>query len=83
MPDNKLPDETQTAIEFLVRTAKKQGVLIAGFAICDDEKHLAMMNFGTDSRFTSNLAFYREACEVTERKMKEGNTIRHNLSEVV
>lgn len=83
MADNKLPEDTQTAIEFLVRTAKKDGVLIAGFAICDDEKHLAMMNFSTDSRFAANAAFYKEACEVTERKIKQGNTIRHNLSEVV
>ena len=83
LADNKLPDETQTAIEYLVRTAKKEGVLIAGFAICDDEKHMAVMNFGTDSRFANNLEFYREACALTQKKIEQGNVVKHNLSEVV
>jgi hypothetical protein len=82
MPDHKLPEDTLAALEHLVRTAKKDGVMVVGFALCDDEKHLAMMNYG-DSRFSRNIAFYKEACEVTERKIKQGNTIVHNLSEVM
>ena len=80
---NTLPDQTQAAIEFLVRTAKAEGVLVTGFALIEDKERVAFMNFGTDSRYASNKEFYTQACELANKKIKEGQVIKHNLGEVV
>jgi hypothetical protein len=80
---NTLPDGTQAAIEFLVRTAKAEGVLVTGFALIEDKERIAFMNFGTDSRYSSNPEFYKQACDLANKKIKEGRVVRHNMGEVV
>lgn len=59
---NKLPDETQAAVEHLLRVAAREGVEIAGFAVSLNIP-FTVMCFGTHAELAKDIKYYKLLCE--------------------
>lgn len=65
----KIPEQTKQALYYLIQTAQKEGVTIAGFAFSENPPSIT--NFGncTDC---GEIKLYEKLCEMAEDKRRAG-----------
>jgi hypothetical protein len=72
--EDNIPPEIKTEIEDLVRSAKRLGVVVCGFAFSSEPKPF-MMNFGSCSDY-GDIALYTELCSIADEKRRQGLAIK-------
>jgi hypothetical protein len=77
---NKLPEATQLALEHLIRTATRDGLMVAGFAFTHEPATFAAFGNCNDH---ADIKLFEVLCGFVRAQREKGLVDRQNVSEVV
>lgn len=76
----QLPDQTKSALTYLLQTASAEGVTVAGFAFKADPP--AITNFGNCPDH-GDIKLYELLCEMTRAKQAKGLVVAETVQKPV
>ena len=77
--NSPVPEEVRAAVEYLVQTAVKHKMLVAGFVFSANPP--AIVNFGNCTDYTQ-ASLYTSLCEVAERQRAAGHAMAETVGMV-